>query len=134
MKTAMYELKTGDILIRVTPRYDEERSNPEGDYYFWLYTIEIVNEGANPVQLLSRYWRITDAGGRVQEVRGEGVVGQQPVIAPGQMFSYTSGVPLQTSTGFMAGWYQMERGDGSQFNVEIPAFSLDSPFTKRRLN
>jgi ApaG protein len=130
----MYEARTKDILIRVTPLYDDERSKPDRGHYFWLYTVEIENDGSSDVQLISRYWRITDAQGRVQEVRGEGVVGQQPLIAPGQTFRYTSGAPLPTPTGFMAGSYQMEGADGALFDVEIPTFSLDSPFTARSLN
>src|SRR5204863_4490489 len=102
---AMYRATTRSIEVTVTPQFLSERSSPANNYYFWAYTIEIVNRGAETVQLVSRHWRITDAFGRIQEVRGPGVVGEQPVLAPGQSFQYTSGVPLPTASGFMAGTY-----------------------------
>ena len=107
---------------------------PEEGRFFWAYTVEISNLGRERVQLRSRYWRITDAAGRVEEVRGAGVVGEQPLIEPGASYTYTSGCPLTTPSGFMSGWYQMVGSDGGLFNVEIPAFSLDSPYEPRRVN
>jgi ApaG protein len=130
----MYERTTRGIRVRVVPNYDPDRSDPDKGQYFWLYTIEIENKGKVEVQLVSRYWRITDALGRVQEVKGPGVVGEQPVLPPGASFRYTSGCPLATSSGFMAGWYRMVGKDGDEFRAEIPAFSLDSPDEKKSLN
>ncbi len=129
-----YETVTNAIRIRVTPEYRDDQSSPEEGYYFWSYTIEIANEGAVDVQLKSRLWRITDSAGRTEEVRGPGVVGQTPVIGPGQSFTYTSGCPLSTPSGIMVGSYQMSGDAGRLFDVEIPAFSLDSPFTVRSVN
>jgi ApaG protein len=130
----MYRATTRSIEITVVPRFLEERSSSGGAEYLWAYTIEIVNRGSRTVQLKTRYWRITDAAGRIREVRGEGVVGAQPVLEPGQSFEYTSRVPLQTPSGFMAGSYRMVSAEGEIFDVEIPAFSLDSPTPSRTLN
>ena len=130
----MYQATTRNIQVTVTPRYLPDRSAPERGHYFWSYTIEIVNYGGETVQLRTRYWHITDAMGRVQEVRGAGVVGEEPVIEPGQSFEYTSGVPLPTASGFMTGSYGMETGKGERFNIDIPAFSLDSTSERRTLN
>ena len=130
----MYETVTHDIRVRVTPAYLDDRSTPDENYYFWAYTVEIVNEGASTVQLKSRYWRIIDGSGRVEEVRGPGVVGQTPTLAPGEAFSYTSGCPLKTPSGFMSGTYRMIDRSGGSFDVAIPAFSLDSPSQVRSVN
>jgi ApaG protein len=130
----MYRAITHGIEVHVTPRYLSERSSPENGYFFWAYTIEIVNRGAVMVQLKTRHWKITDANGRLQEVRGAGVVGETPVLEPGESFEYTSGVPLPTPSGFMAGSYGMVSADGLGFDVEIPAFSLDSSSAKRTIN
>ena len=109
-------------------------SAPSDGQYFWAYHIRIQNEGDETVQLKNRYWRITDARGQIQEVRGAGVVGEQPVLRPGDSFEYTSGTPLGTPSGIMMGTYEMEREDGDRFDVEIPAFSLDSPHDRTHLN
>ncbi len=130
----MYRARTRSIEVSVTPRFLQERSAPDRGQYFWAYTIEIVNRGAETVQLKTRHWRITDGLGRTQEVRGAGVVGEQPVLRPGQSFEYTSGVPLTTPSGFMAGTYGMVTAAGENFDIEIPAFSLDSPTAKRTVN
>jgi ApaG protein len=130
----MYRATTRSIEVNVTPQFLSERSSPANNYYFWAYTIEIVNRGSETVQLVSRHWRITDASGRIQEVRGPGVVGEQPVLAPGQSFQYTSGVPLPTPSGFMVGSYNMVSTAGDHFDIEIPAFSLDSPTAERTIN
>jgi ApaG protein len=130
----MYEAVTRDIEVKVTPRFLPERSSPENNYFFWAYTIAITNRGKETVQLRTRYWRITDAFGKVQEVRGAGVVGEQPVLQPGQSFEYTSGVPLQTSSGFMTGSYRMANEMGEDFDIAIPAFSLDSSDVERTIN
>ena len=130
----MYRATTRNIAVTATPRFLSERSSPENGHYFWAYTIEIVNHGRETVQLKTRYWHITDAMGRVQEVRGAGVVGEEPVLEPGESFEYTSGVPLPTSSGFMAGRYGMVTDAGEAFEVNIPAFSLDSTNAERTLN
>lgn len=129
-----YEAKTRGIRVQVVPNFLEENSSPAQRLYFWAYTVEIANDGAKTVQLLSRHWRITDSNGRTQEVRGAGVVGAQPTLSPGESFRYTSGAPLRTPSGFMLGWYRMAAEDGETFDVTIPAFSLDSPYALRVLN
>ncbi len=131
---AMYERVTHDVRVTVTPEFQSDRSEPDENRWFWSYTIEITNLGEAPVRLRARRWLITDAHGRRQEVTGPGVVGEQPLIGPGESFEYTSGCPLGTSSGFMAGSYRMEDAAGAFFDVEIPAFSLDLPETKRVLN
>ena len=130
----MYEIVTRGIRVRATPQYLEEESSPESDRFFWAYTIDISNEGSETVQLRSRHWRITDADGRTEEVRGPGVVGETPVLKPGGNFRYTSGCPLDTPSGIMVGTYQMATEMGELFNVAIPAFSLDSPHARRSIN
>jgi ApaG protein len=130
----MYEAVTRGIRINVTPQYLEDQSAPEDSEFLWAYTIEITNETEQTVQLRSRVWQITDAMGNTEEVRGPGVVGEQPVIVPGGSFSYTSGCPLATPSGIMVGSYQMEAKDGALFDVAIPAFSLDCPFAVRSVN
>jgi len=124
----MYRATTRSIEVTVTPQFLDERSSPANNYYFWAYTIEIVNRGSETVQLLSRHWRITDAFGRVQEVRGPGVVGEQPVLAPGESFQYSSWCPLKTPTGNMRGTYQMARSSGEQFDIEIAPFALKARY------
>ncbi len=123
----MYEAITRGIRVSVTPQFLETESRPEIGRYFWAYTVVIENEGNETVQLRARYWHITDAKGRVEEVKGAGVVGEQPVIEPGNSFTYTSGCPLQEPSGIMVGKYQMVSEGGEPFEVDIPAFSLDSP-------
>ena len=122
-----YERTTNDISVTVVPEYLQDRSRPDDSYFVWAYTVTIVNNGQRTVTLKTRYWKIIDSQGRVQEVRGEGVVGEQPTLQPGMSFRYTSGAPLPTSSGFMSGAYQMETEDGIPIKVDIPAFSLDSP-------
>lgn len=125
----MYSKTTQDIKVTATPVYIDEQSSPPNNLYVWAYHIVIENIGTEIVQLISRYWRITDALGNIQEVRGPGVVGEQPLIRPGDFYEYTSGASLKTESGIMAGMYQMQRLDGSSFEVEIPAFSLDTPYS-----
>ena len=131
---AMYSRVTRDIEITVLPEFVPERSNAEEGQYFWAYTVEIANQGSITVQVTARHWKITDANGHLEEVKGAGIVGEQPVLKPGEIFRYTSGCPLTTSSGIMAGAYQVVDEDGAAFEVEVPTFSLDSPFTKRVLN
>ncbi|MCB1476992.1 MAG: Co2+/Mg2+ efflux protein ApaG [Rhodobiaceae bacterium] len=124
----MYSATTHEIRVTVTPEFSPEKSTPTKQHFFWHYTIEITNLGMPAVQLLTRHWRITDAHGRNSIVDGEGVVGEKPVLRAGESFTYTSGVPLATPSGFMRGEYGMCQVDGDQrFKVEIPAFSLDTP-------
>jgi ApaG protein len=129
-----YKATTRGITVSVEPDFLEDESAPLRDYYFWAYSVEIVNEGQETVQLLARHWRITDANGHLQEVRGPGVVGEQPTLEPGDSFRYTSGVPLRTPSGIMQGSYTMEVDDGDSFEAAIPAFSLDSPYSAQRMN
>jgi len=130
----MYRAVTRNIEVVVTPRFVADRSSPENSYFFWAYTISITNKGEETVQLKTRHWRITDAHGRRQEVRGAVVVGEEPVLKAGESFEYTSGVPLQTPSGFMAGTYGMVTAGGEHFEIEVPAFSLDSGGGKRTIN
>src|SRR5437868_15183739 len=131
---SMYRATTRGIEVQVTPRFLSDRSSAENGYFFWAYTIEITNRGPDTVQLKTRHWRITDANGRLQEVRGAGVVGETPVLEPGKSFEYTSGVPLPTPSGFMVGTYGMVTSSGESFDIDVPAFSLDSSQSARVLN
>ncbi len=128
-----FEETTGKIHIAVEPDFLDEQSQPEEGRYLWAYRVTIENRGETPIQLISRYWRITDARGRVREVRGPGVIGEQPVIRPGSSFQYTSGAPLETACGFMTGKYQMRDAAGEGFEVGIPMFALESPYERQRL-
>jgi ApaG protein len=130
----MYSATTKSIRVTVEPQYLEDRSDPNAQRFFWAYTIEIANSGAAPVQILARHWIITDQNGKREDVRGVGVVGEQPVIEPGASFTYTSGCPLPTPSGTMVGSYQAIDGAGELFTVAIPAFSLDIPGERRVLN
>jgi ApaG protein len=130
----MYTATTKRISVTVEPRYLADRSDPSESRFFWSYTVEIANKSATPVQIVARHWVITDQLGRREDVRGIGVVGEQPVIEPGSSFTYTSGCPLQTPSGTMVGSYQAVGADGEMFSVAIPAFSLDIPGEKRVLN
>lgn len=122
-----YAQITHGIEVRVQPAFLPDQSDPAENRYVWSYHVRIANHGMHTVQLLRRTWLITDALGRTTRVHGEGVVGAQPVLRPGDTFDYTSGTPLNTPSGFMAGTYHMVREDGAPFDVAIPAFSLDSP-------
>ena len=130
----MYERITRGVKVIVRPQYLDGHSKPEEGHFVWSYCVTIENHGRETVTLRTRYWKITDATGHVQEVRGAGVVGEQPVLKPGDSYSYTSGCPLKTSSGFMVGAYQMQLPTGEFINVEIPAFSLDSPHEKHAIN
>jgi ApaG protein len=130
----MFESVTRNIHVVVRPRYLQSQSRPDDGHFVWAYTITIANKGVEIVTLRSRHWKITDDRGRLEEVRGEGVVGEQPTLAPGESYEYTSGVPLSTPSGFMVGTYQMETMGGERFDVDIPAFSLDSPQSHRLIN
>ena len=121
------EAVTQGIRVRVKAQYDPGRSSPQQNQWFFLYTVQIANESPVTVQLLSRHWIITDATGHVEEVRGPGVVGEQPVLAPGQSFEYTSGCPLTTPFGSMHGTYQMVTSQGERLDVDIAGFTLSEP-------
>ncbi|PZU72677.1 MAG: Co2+/Mg2+ efflux protein ApaG [Brevundimonas sp.] len=129
-----YSAETNGILIRVRPSYLAGQSDPEAGRWVWAYQVEIVNLSGSTVQLMARRWTITDAHGHVEEVRGPGVVGEQPVIAAGASYSYASGCPLPTDSGSMVGAYFMTDADGRSFEADIPAFSLDTPGARRVLN
>jgi len=130
----VYSETTRSIKVEVKPHYLEDQSSPADHRYVWAYHVRIENQGSETVQLRRRHWQITDERGLVQEVKGPGVVGEQPVLAPGQSYEYTSGTPLTTPSGIMVGTYDMELPNGECFAVAIPAFSLDSPNQSRRLN
>jgi ApaG protein len=120
---------TRGIRVQVASEYAPDRSDPPHEKWFFLYTITITNTGSETVQLLSRHWVITDARGHVEEVKGPGVIGQQPVLGPGEVFTYTSGCSLATSFGTMEGTYRMAAPSGAFFDAKIAAFTLSEPYT-----
>jgi ApaG protein len=122
-----YRAVTRGIAVSVEPTYLEANSSPGSSQYVWAYRVTIENQGPETVQLKTRHWMITNARGELNEVKGPGVVGEQPVLRPGESYQYTSGAPLNTPWGMMGGSYQMESESGEQFDIEIPTFSLDSP-------
>ena len=130
----MYTKTTKKISITVSPYFLEDQSDPDDQHFVWAYQVTINNLSKNVVQLKNRYWKIIDSNGIKQEVKGKGVIGEQPVLNPGEKFEYTSGTPLTTPSGFMEGYYEMEIKNGSIFEALIPQFSLDSPFTSNKLN
>ena len=124
---ALYTAITRGIAVSVEPTYLEAQSSPDSSQYLWAYRVTIENQGRETVQLLSRHWMITNARGELNEVKGPGVVGEQPLLKPGESYEYTSGAPLDTPSGMMGGAYQMESESGERFDIEIPTFSLDRP-------
>ena len=130
----MYTKTTKSINITVDSFYLDEQSIPEEHLYVWTYQVTINNLGQETVQLKNRYWKITDSNGIKQEIKGRGVVGEQPILNPGEKFEYTSGTPLSTPSGFMEGYYEMETKNGKKFDATIPLFSLDSPYVSNKLN
>jgi ApaG protein len=130
----MYRAITGGVEVVVSPEFAPDRSHPEQNNFFWTYTVHIRNLSETTFQLHARRWEITDGLGISQEVRGLGVVGQQPILKPGESYSYTSGCPLPTPQGVMVGSYEMLGEQGEKLEVAIPAFSLDSPYIKRVLH
>lgn len=130
----MYNCTTRNVEITVAPEFLPERSDPQQGHWFWAYTVEIANLGEHSIQVTHRHWKITDANGRQEEVHGAGVVGEQPVLKPGEVFRYTSGCPLTTSSGFMSGSYRIVEEGGEVFDAEIPLFSLDPPVEQRVVN
>jgi len=130
-----YTATTNGLKVSVRSFYLTDQSRPDDQHYVWAYKVKIENLSREPAQLMRRTWRITDSRGRTQTVEGEGVVGQQPLLEPGEAFEYTSGTPLDTPSGFMAGVYHMVATEsGEAFDIEIPAFSLDSPYLDGRLH
>jgi ApaG protein len=130
----MYTATTRGICVTVNPQYLPDQSDPTKSQFVWAYQVRIENRGDETVQLRSRHWKITDGLGRRQEVKGPGVVGKTPRLRPGEVFEYTSGTPLSTSSGIMGGSYQMVSEKGENFDIEIPTFSLDTPGGSRQLN
>lgn len=130
----IYEAVTQGVTVRVQPRYLAGRSDAARGQHVWAYHVEVANAGEATVQLVARHWRITDGTGRTDRVDGPGVVGEQPILNPGDTFRYTSGCPLATDNGFMRGTFTMVREDGSSFEAEVPAFSLDTPQAPRPVN
>ncbi len=127
-----YEAETDGVMVRVSPKFVDEESSPERHQYFWAYHVEIENRGSRTLKLETRRWCITDMDGRVQDVEGSGVVGQHPVLEPGDRFEYTSGAPLTAPAGLMYGAYSLSDENGDILDVQIPMFNLDSPYDTRR--
>ena len=135
MMSGDYTATTRSIVVVVQPSYLDDQSEPDEGRFVWAYRVRIHNTGPISVQLISRTWRITDGRGRTITVEGQGVVGEQPSLEPGESFEYTSGTPLDTPTGFMEGCYHMVAPEtGESFDVVIPAFSLDSPHAGQRVH
>lgn len=131
---AVYEETTQGICVQVQSMFVEDQSDPDAGRFVWAYHVRIENRGTKTVQLMNRHWQITDGNGTRHEVRGEGVVGEQPVLDPGESFEYTSGTPLATPSGVMLGSYEMETETGEVIDVAVPAFSLDSPHERQQLH
>ena len=123
----MFEQRTKDVIVRVEPEFLAEQSSVSDSRFIWAYTVEIDNQGDKDLQVTGRFWQIADSRGQVQEVRGAGVVGEQPTIKSGEVFRYTSGAPLTAPSGMMLGTYRVESPDGESYDIDIPAFVLDSP-------
>lgn len=131
---ALFEQRTQDVIVRVEPEYLAEQSNPSDNRFIWAYTVEIDNQSPFDLRVTGRYWHIADSRGQVQEVRGQGVVGEKPVVKAGEQFRYTSGAPLSAPSGMMSGSYRVEPDSGEPYDVEIPVFVLDSPFEGTMFN
>lgn len=127
LESHLYKAITDDVQVAVEPEYQPHRSSPDQGKHVWAYHIEISNLGQRDIQLRGRYWRIVDGNGRIQEVRGRGVVGEEPMIAAGDSYRYSSGCPLDSESGFMSGYFEMESENGTYFEVIVPTFSLDIP-------
>ena len=131
----LFECRTKNVVIRVEPEYLSEQSNPYDSRFFWAYTVEIDNQGIEDLTVTERFWQIADSRGQVHEVRGNGVVGENPVVKPGEIFRYTSGAPLSAPSGMMRGTYTVKEAiSGKSYDVNIPAFTLDSPHEGLILN
>ncbi|MCK5554776.1 MAG: Co2+/Mg2+ efflux protein ApaG [Alphaproteobacteria bacterium] len=130
----MYISTTKKVTVSVEPTYLSQESTPDQNIYVWAYKIRIENNGLNSLKLKTRHWKITDAYGRVQEVHGSGVLGEEPILKPGDSFEYTSGTPLSTPNGIMTGTYAMQLTDGTMMDIAIPVFSLHTPEMIKMLN
>tara|TARA_Y200000002_G_C22616407_1_gene636215 strand:+ start:103 stop:495 length:393 start_codon:yes stop_codon:yes gene_type:complete len=130
----MYSKTTNGVTVTVTPYFLEDQSSPQEDHYVWAYQVNIRNTSSNTIKLNHRNWVIIDANGKIMNIQGEGVVGEFPILHPGESFEYTSGTPLKTSNGFMQGFYMMSQINGEQLKIDIPTFSLDSPYGKKNLH
>lgn len=130
----MYSKTTNGVTVTVIPYFLEDQSSPQEDHYVWAYQVNIRNTSSNTIKLNNRNWVIIDANGKIMNIQGEGVVGEFPVLHPGESFEYTSGTPLKTSNGFMQGFYMMSQNNGEQLKIDIPTFSLDSPYGKKNLH
>jgi len=123
----VFQETTSDILVSVRPEYLDEQSDPDQGHFAWAYHVTIENQSSRVVQLLSRHWKIADSYGDKQEIIGDGVIGKQPTLRPGDAFEYTSGTPLTAPSGFMSGVFHMISEDGTRFTIAVPAFALDGP-------
>lgn len=130
----MYSKTTKGVTVTVIPYFLDDQSSPQEGHYVWAYQVNIKNSSSNTIKLNRRNWVIIDANGKIINVQGEGVVGEFPVLHPGESFEYTSGTPLKTTNGFMQGFYLMSQNNGDQIKIDIPTFSLDSPYGKKKLN
>ena len=131
---SLFEQRTGDVIVRVEPEYLAEQSSPSDGRFIWAYTVEIDNQSSDDLRVTGRYWHIADSRGQVQEVRGQGVVGEKPVVRAGEQFRYTSGAPLSAPSGMMSGSYRVEPESGEPYDIDIPVFVLDSPFGETRFH
>ena len=131
---SMYSKTTNGVTVTVKPYFLDDQSSPQENHYVWAYQVNIHNSSNNTMQLNHRNWLIIDANGKIINVQGEGVVGEFPTLEPGESFEYTSGTPLKTTNGIMQGFYLMSQNNGDQLKIDIPAFSLDSPYNKKKLH
>ena len=130
----MYSKTTNGIKVTVTPYFLDDQSSPQDDHFVWAYQVNIKNLGNTTMRLSQRNWVIIDANGKILNVQGDGVVGEFPTLQPGESFEYTSGTPLKTNSGIMQGFYLMSKDDGEQLKIDIPTFSLDSPYNKKNFH
>lgn len=130
----MYSKTSYGVTVTVTPYFLDDQSSPQEGHYVWAYQVNIKNSSSHTIKLSHRNWVIIDANGKIMNIQGEGVVGEFPILQPGESFEYTSGTPLKTNNGFMQGFYLMSQNDGEQIKIDIPAFSLDSPYSKKNLH
>tara|TARA_B100000242_G_C42791590_1_gene368327 strand:+ start:150 stop:542 length:393 start_codon:yes stop_codon:yes gene_type:complete len=130
----MYSKTTNGVTVTVIPYFLDEQSSPNENHYVWAYQVNIKNSGNGSIKLNHRNWLIIDANGKIINVHGEGVVGEFPIIKPGETYEYTSGTPLKTNNGIMQGFYLVSQDNGEKLKIDIPTFSLDSPYNKIKLN
>ena len=130
----MYSKTTNDVTVTVTPYFLDDQSSPQESHFVWAYQVNITNSGNKSIKVSHRKWLIIDANGKVINVQGEGVVGEFPIIEPGQTFEYTSGTPLETNSGIMQGFYLVSQDNGEKLKIDIPTFSLDSPYDKKKVH